>query len=78
MEEKLLDILVGLCEEESIREDLDVDLFEEEFLDSLAMVELLMAIEDTFGVTISPSEYDKTALSTVHKIEAVLKEKGVS
>ena len=78
MEEKLLDIIEKLCEEDVVREDLDMDLFEEGLLDSLAMTELLISIEDEFGVTLSPTEYDKSELSTVHKIEQVLKEKGVS
>lgn len=78
MEEKLLDILVELCEEEAIREDLDVDLFEEGLLDSLAMTELLIAIEENFGVSLSPTEYEKSQLSTVHKLEEVLREKGVA
>lgn len=78
MEEKLLQIIVDLCEEEEVREDLDMDLFEEGLLDSLAMTELLIAIEEEFGVSLSPTEYDKSQLSTVHKIEQVLKEKGVN
>ena len=78
MEEKLLNIIVDLCEEEAVREDLDMDLFEEGLLDSLAMTELLVAIEDEFGVVLSPTEYDKTQLSTVHKIEQVLIGKGVA
>lgn len=54
-----------------------MDLFEEGLLDSLAIAELLVAIEDHFGVILSPTEYDKKELSTVHKIEKVLSEKGV-
>lgn len=78
MEEKLVQIIFGLCEEDIVKEDLDIDLFEEGLLDSLAMAELLIAIEDEFGVLLSPTEYDKTQLSTVHKIEQVLKERGIT
>lgn len=77
MEERLLDIVEKICEEDVVRDDLDMDLLEEGLLDSLAMVELLLAIEDEFGVTLSPTEYDKSELCTVHKIEEVLKGKGV-
>ena len=76
MKEKLLEIMVALCEEEAVREDLDMDLFEEGLLDSLAVAELLIAIEETFGVTLSPTEYDKTQLASVNKIAQILKEKG--
>lgn len=77
MEEKLLDIIVSICEEEEIRENLDLDLIEEGLMDSLAMMELIVDIEECFGVVISPTEYDKTELNTVHKIEKVLLSKGV-
>lgn len=78
MEEKLLDILVSICADNAIRENYNVDLFEEDFLDSLGFVELLLSMEETFGVTISPTEYDKQDLSTINKILNVLKEKGVA
>ena len=78
MEEKLLDIVETICDDEVVREDLDMDLVEEGLLDSLAVVELLIAIEDEFGVRLSTTEYDKEDLATVHKIEKVLKEKGVN
>lgn len=77
MEEKILDILVHVCDDEDVREDLDMDLIEEGLMDSLAIAELLVAIEDEFGVVLSPTEYEKEDLSTVHKIEKILKKKGV-
>ncbi len=78
MEEKLLNILEDICDDEAVRDDLDMDLFEEGLLDSLAIVELLVAIEDEFGVKISPTEYEKEELSTVHKIEKILSDKGIA
>ena len=44
----------------------------------LELADLVKAIEEEFGVSLSPTEYDKSQLSTVHKIEQVLKEKGVN
>lgn len=78
MKEKLLEILVDICDDEIVREDSDMDLFEEDILDSLGLVELLLAIEDNFGITISPTEYEKKDLSSVNKILHILKEKGVN
>lgn len=77
MEEKLLDIMEEICDDGAVREDLDLDLFEEGLLDSLAIAELLIAIEDAFHVTLSPTEYDKEEFSTIHKIEQILIGKGV-
>lgn len=78
MEEKLLSIVENICDDEAVREDLDLDLFEEGLLDSLAVAELLIAIEDEFGIKLSPTEYEKEELSTIHKIEKILMEKGLN
>lgn len=77
MEEKILDILERVCDDEDVREDLDMNLIEEGLMDSLAIAELLVAIEDEFGIVLSPTEYEKEDLSTVHKIEEILREKGI-
>lgn len=77
MEEKLLEILEQICEDKIVREDPDLDLVEEGLIDSIAVVELIVAIEEKFGVVLPPSEYEKEDWSTVHKIEKILLEKGV-
>ena len=45
MEEKILDLLEEICEDDIIREERDMDLFEEDILDSLGFAELLTRIE---------------------------------
>ena len=77
MEEKLLDILERICDDEVVREDLDIDLFEEGLLDSLAVAELIVAIEEEFKVILCPTEYEKEELSTVRRIEKILEAKGI-
>ena len=49
MKEKILDIIEKVCEDDSIREDLTMNLFEEDLLDSLSFVELLVELEDNLG-----------------------------
>ena len=78
MEERLLDIVGRICDEKFVKKDLDLDLMEEGFLDSLAFVELTVALEDEFGISLPPTEYGKEELATIQKIENVLLEKGVS
>lgn len=77
MEEKLLEILEQICDDDIVREDLELDLVEEGLLDSIAVVELIVAIEEEFGVSLSPTEYEKEDWATVRKIEKILMEKGV-
>ena len=56
VEEKMLDMLEEVCGDEEVRDHRDEDLFELGFLDSMAAVELLVDIEDEFGVSIAPTE----------------------
>lgn len=73
MEEKVLDLLEEICEDDVVREELDVNLFEEDPLDSLAFTELLVGIEENFGIVISPSEVERSDVETPNKIIALIK-----
>ena len=75
MKEKVLDLLEDVCDDDVVREDLDMDLFEEELMDSLAFAELLAMIEDELGVVISPSEVVRSQVNTANKIIALVEEK---
>lgn len=75
MKEKVLDLLEEACDDDVVREDLDMDLFEEELMDSLAFAELLAMIEDELGVVISPSEVVRSQVNTANKIIALIEEK---
>lgn len=77
MEEKLLKILEDICGDETIGNDKDMDLLGEGLMDSMDIVELLVAIEEEFGIALSPTEYEKEELSTFHKIEEILRGKGI-
>ena len=73
MKEKILDIIEKVCEDDSIREDLTMNLFAEDLLDSLSFVELLVELEDNLGVVISPSEVTREDMDTPNKIINLLK-----
>lgn len=73
MKEKVLDLLEEICEDDVVREDLDINLFEEDLMDSLAFTELLVGIEENFGIVISPSEVERSDVETPNKIIALIK-----
>ncbi|MFQ9514251.1 MAG: D-alanine--poly(phosphoribitol) ligase subunit DltC [Eubacterium sp.] len=75
MEEKILELLEEVCEDDIIREERDMDLFEEDILDSLGFAKLLMRIEDELGVVISPSEIVRDEINTANKIIALVQKK---
>ncbi len=75
MEAKVLEMLAELCEDDVVKEDREVELFETGLVDSLVFAELLFEIEDRFGVVIAPSEIDRTEMNTPQKIIDLIREK---
>jgi len=75
MEEKILDLLAELCDDDDVKNDRDKDLFESDLLDSLAFAELLFSIEEHFGLIIAPSEIERSEISTANKIIRLVKER---
>ena len=67
-EEKVLDMLEDICDDDAVREERDIDLFDAGLLDSMAAIELLVAIEEEFGVQIAPTAVDRDEMNTVNKI----------
>ncbi len=78
MREKLLKILEELCGDEIIREDPDIDLLEEGLIDSLDYIELLLKIEDEFGLKMSPSELTREEMATPNRIISVVEKRLAS
>lgn len=77
MKEKVLVMLEELCEDEIIRENMDINMKEEGLMDSLAFVEMLIRIEEEFGVSIAPTEVTYEDIDTPNKVINYLKQKGI-
>ena len=75
VEERIIEILAELCGADEIKEDLDIDLFEEDYMDSLNFIELLIAIEENFKVTIAPTEVERDDVNTPRKIIELVQER---
>ena len=75
LQEKVLDILAEICEDDCVRQDLSLPLFENDLLDSLAVVELLVELESAFGIVLSPSEFTREDIGTPQKIIDLVRQK---
>jgi D-alanine--poly(phosphoribitol) ligase subunit 2 len=75
LDQQIIDLLVNLTGEEELGDYRDVDLFEEEVLDSLGAIEVLVAIKQQFGVAIAPTELEREEMNTVDKIIERVKER---
>ncbi len=70
--EILLDMLEDICGDDIVRENLDINLLEEDLIDSLDYVTLLMDVEDKIGVVLAPSELKREEMDTPNKIIGVV------
>ncbi len=53
---------------DQVRKDLNIDLFGDKLLDSLASVELVIALSEDFGLDLSPGEIEREMWATPQKI----------
>ena len=68
IKEQVLEMLEEICEDEVVREDLDINMKEEGLMDSLSFVEMLVKIEEIFGLTIAPTEVTYEEIDTPNKV----------
>lgn len=78
MKETLFGILERICEDDIVRNNPDIDLFETDLMDSLGFAELLADIEDELGILIAPSEVDRSTFNTPNRILAYLETRSAS
>lgn len=66
------EIVIGIFEDvlgcDEIREDLNLNLFEVELLDSLAIIEVLLEIEERLGITLQPTDLERSDMATVNNL----------
>lgn len=75
MEEKVLNILIEVTGNDDISEELDADLFEAGLLDSLGIIEVLLKIEEVFGLRLQPTDLEKNDMATVNNLVEFLNNK---
>ena len=72
IKEQVLEMLEEICEDEVVREDLDINMKDEGLMDSLAFVEMLVKIEEIFGLSIAPTEVTYEEIDTPNKVIAYI------
>ncbi len=68
LEGQVLALLVEVCGEPRVAEELDLDLYRENLMDSFALVQLLEGLEERFGVEIWPTQVGREEFATPRKI----------
>ena len=68
VEEKVLDIIQEICDDDIIREEKDINLLDEGLIDSLDYIDMLVQVEEAFDIIMSPSEFTREEMDTPQKI----------
>ena len=68
MENKIIDIIENLTGYTSLKQNKNIDLLENDILDSLAFIELISSLEDEFDIEIQPTEVSPDSWRTVENI----------
>ena len=68
MEEKIIEIIENLTDYKELKNNKDIDLLENEILDSLAFIELIEKMNNEFNVEIQPTEVTPDTWRSVKNI----------
>ncbi len=74
LNEQVIALVTEICQDDVVKEDPDIDLFESGLLDSFGTVELLVQIEERFGITVPITEFDRDTWNTPNNIAKQLAE----
>lgn len=66
--DQVLDILEEVCENDIVKENADVQLFEEGILDSFGTVSLLVEFQERLGIEVPISDFDRDEWATPNMI----------
>jgi D-alanine--poly(phosphoribitol) ligase subunit 2 len=73
--DKVLQVLASVGETDEVRTNLDLPLYEYQVLDSMRTVQLILTIEQEFGLKISPAEFERERWRTPRAVIADLHER---
>ncbi|MBL0847766.1 MULTISPECIES: D-alanine--poly(phosphoribitol) ligase subunit 2 [Mammaliicoccus] len=73
-EEKVLNILAEVAENDIVKENPDIEIFEEGIIDSFATIGLLLEIQNNLDIDVTITDFDRDEWATPNKIIKVLKE----
>jgi D-alanine--poly(phosphoribitol) ligase subunit 2 len=62
--EELIQLLVEVTGSSEVRKNPQLKLYDTQVLDSMRTVELFLALDEQWGINISPAEFDREAWAT--------------
>ncbi len=74
MREEIIDLIIRLTEYTDLRNDTDINLIEEDILDSMALVELIYELEERYDIDIQPTQIPADSWNSVDNIVGLVAE----
>ena len=75
MKEEILEIIIKLTGYEELRNNINIDLIEEDILDSLAFIQLISELEEKYDIEIQPTQVSVETWRSVDGIAEMVKKK---
>lgn len=73
MEEKIIEIIEDLTGYKDLKNNKEIDLLENEIIDSLAFIELISSLENEFNIEIQPTQVDPNTWRSINSIIDLVK-----
>jgi D-alanine--poly(phosphoribitol) ligase subunit 2 len=73
--DKVLQLLASVGESDEVLTNLDLPLYDYQLLDSMRTVQLMLLIEEEFGLKISPAEFERELWRTPRAVIADLEQR---
>lgn len=75
IKETVIEIFEEVLDTDEIRDNEDLDLFENELLDSIGIIDVLLLIEEKTGLSLQPTDLERDDMSTVNKLTNFLSDR---
>jgi len=72
--QEIINLLAEICQDDVVKEDPNIDLFETGLLDSFGTINLLVEIDERFGINIPITEFNREEWNTPNNIAEKLVE----
>lgn len=76
-ESMAVEILEHVTGTDGLDEDKELDLFEAGLLDSLAVISIIVQIEERTGVVLQPTDFQREDIASVYAFANYLETKGI-
>lgn len=75
MKDKIIDIIIELSESDLIKENINIDLIENEILDSFAFITLITRLEEEFDIELQPTQINPNTWRSIDSITQLVIDK---